>query len=337
MLGSAQITRGDAQGKSRVHRVWRLGPRAGVLAVALVAAFAVADAVAATVPVPRVSAQTETMRFRGSPTIVVRSLLVSRIHGRLTVSCHRGCRRLLGPHGEQRQSKTSKRFWGVNWILRAGRVVKVTVTRRGRLGRFLLLSAKRRNGRLRLVFKRSGCLNRHRKRIRCPRGRSQPPGRVVPTPTTAPPNPPFPWQPPESGGGPSAFHCGGAVTVAGAGNPARGIANGNAVIRACLKYFRNPSGTYYYQGVLQVSYHESWVGASDLFSGKAMAARSGVAAASAVGDCPTGMWTNGDVLWCYSSPTTTFRGAGAKLYGKGVLIDYRGGWHPVWSPTITTY
>jgi hypothetical protein len=174
----------------RDGRFGLIGLRAGLLALALIAACAVADARAAVLPLPRVKAETEEM---SSGTIVVRTVLVRRIHGRLSVTCNR-CRRLVGPIRKSRPSRTSKRFTGVNWILRGGRAVKVTVVRRGRIGRYLLLTAKRQNGRLGLGYKESGCLNQYRSRVLCPRGTPlPPPAQVVQsTPVTTPPPPPPP-------------------------------------------------------------------------------------------------------------------------------------------------
>jgi hypothetical protein len=186
------------------HRVRRSGAPAGVVATALIVAFAAADARASVVPLPRVSAKADQMRSQGRPALVVRSLLVRRIHGRLSVRCNR-CRRLVGRIRISRPSATSKRFSGVNWILRSGRAVKVTVMRRGVIGRYLLLTAGRRHApsrRLDLVYKESGCLNGHGNRVLCPRGTPQPqPGQVVapaPAPPAAPPvtPPPAPTQPP---------------------------------------------------------------------------------------------------------------------------------------------
>jgi hypothetical protein len=104
----------------------RLGLRAGVLALALIAASAVAEARAAVVPLPRLSAQTGESRSGGRPALVVRSMLVQRIHGSLSVRCNH-CRRLVGRIRISRPSPTSKRFSGVNWILPGSRAVKVTV------------------------------------------------------------------------------------------------------------------------------------------------------------------------------------------------------------------
>ena len=112
--------------------------------------------------------------------VVVRSVLVRRIHGALRVSCNK-CLRLVGRIRTTRPSRTSKRFSGVNWILSAGRVVKVSVKQPRRIGRFLLLSAKRRKGRLRLVYKESGCLNSRGAQRRCPSGtKAVPPASPVP-------------------------------------------------------------------------------------------------------------------------------------------------------------
>jgi hypothetical protein len=329
----------------------RLCVRTAALAIALIAAFAVANAQAAVVALPRVSAETEEIRSASRPAIVLHSLLVRRIDGKLTVRCNR-CRRLVGRIRVRRTSPTTTRFSGVNWILRGGRAVKLTVVRRGRIGRYLLLTAKRQGGLMVLGYKASGCLDRHRNRVLCPRAvRPVQPDQVVPprealeqptppptpTPTPTPrPAPAPPWQAVSPAHGKASVLCGGVVTVIGAYNPAREATNGKALIRACLVYYRNSAGNYYYQGVLEVKYNESWPGASDLFSGKSMSAISGTPQATGVADCPRITWGNGDLLWCYSPTVTFVKGPGAKLYAKGVLIDQAGKWHPVWSPTLTT-
>ncbi|HEX8157814.1 MAG TPA: hypothetical protein VF526_10560 [Solirubrobacteraceae bacterium] len=190
---------------SGAHRVRRLGPCAAVLTIALIAAWAVADAQAAVVPLPRIKATTKEIRSGGGPAIVVRTLLVRRIHGKLTVRCNR-CRRMVGRIGISRPSATSRRFTGVNWILRGGRAVKVTVVRRGRIGRYLLLTAQRRDGRLGLAYKESGCLNAYRNRVVCPRGTPpvQPDQVVQSNPAPSGPAPATPPVAPVPPGAPSA-------------------------------------------------------------------------------------------------------------------------------------
>ena len=176
------------------------------LAFALIAALGAESASAAApanvVPLPRVSAKTKEIRYRGRAAIVVRSLLVQRIHGRSRVSCNR-CRRLVGRDARvSHPSRTSKRYSNVNWIISSGRAVQVTVKNRGQYGRFLLLTARRRGGRLKLVYKQSGCLSAGGSRVRCPPGTPPLTGSAVPStpaapaPTPRPPPPPVPPPPP---------------------------------------------------------------------------------------------------------------------------------------------
>jgi hypothetical protein len=191
----------------------RDGAGAAAVALALIATLGVRDASAANVvPLPRVSAKTKETRFRGHVVMVVRSILVQRIHGSLTVNCNRKgvpCRRLVGRTRTSRPSANSKRFAGVNWILSSGRAVNVIVEHRGSLGRFLVLVAKRRRGRLTLVYRQSGCKRYHGKHVRCPPGTPPLTGTVVPTapapaqpgpvappPPVTPPPPPPPVAPP---------------------------------------------------------------------------------------------------------------------------------------------
>jgi hypothetical protein len=164
--------------------------------VALLAAAATAQA--AVVALPRVSAKTEQRGSGAAATLIVRSLLVRRLHGSLSVRCNR-CRRLVGRIRVTRASSTSKQFSGVNWILRPGRAVKVTVTRRASTGRFLLLVARRRGSHLALVYKSSGCLKGATSRVLCPRGTPQPAPnqavQVTPPPVAPPPPAPSPSVP----------------------------------------------------------------------------------------------------------------------------------------------
>jgi hypothetical protein len=79
--------------------------------------------------------------------------------------------------------------------LRGGRAVKIKVTRDGWIGRYLLLTARRRNGRLGLGYKTSGCLSPTGAKIRCPHDatpRPLPPIIIVVPVPVPPPPPPTP-------------------------------------------------------------------------------------------------------------------------------------------------
>jgi hypothetical protein len=146
---------------------------------ALAFAATATPASGAVVALPRVSAETTVTTYRGVSTLRVRSLLVRELHGTLRVTCNR-CRRLTTKIRVTRPTTTSKRFAGVNWLLGRGRVIRVAVTRKGYTGRFLLLAARTR-GKRGLIFRTSGCLDRRRRTVRCPRGTPQPaPGAAVP-------------------------------------------------------------------------------------------------------------------------------------------------------------
>jgi hypothetical protein len=115
----------------------------------------------------------------------------------------------------------------------------------------------------------------------------------------------------------------------GSCGPARSISTGSgyANIRDCLKIARSASGTYYYNGVLEVDYHRAAGYVGDVLGGKSMIARVGDKYALGVNDCPRQRWINDQTLWCYS-PTKT----GQRIYGKGVLLNNAGRWYPpVWS------
>jgi endonuclease/exonuclease/phosphatase family metal-dependent hydrolase len=124
-------------------------------------------------------------------------------------------------------------------------------------------------------------------------------------------------------------------TVSGAYNPGRGFTNGYVSVRMCLKYYRTPAGSYYYQGVLELKYHELWSGASDVFAGRSMSVLGSIGLATGIGDCPSISWSDGDVAWCYS-PKQILKGGGQELYAKGNVIDFSGRGSPVWSPITTT-
>jgi len=166
---------------------------AAALVIALIAAVFVADAQAARVlPLPRVTAETYETVFHGRPAVVLQTLLLRRIHGTPEVTCN-GCRRFARYKStKSRPSRTSRRYRHADWILRGGRAVKVKVTRKGWIGRYLLLTARRRNGRLGLGYKSSGCLRGRGAKIRCPHGTTKTPPiiTVVPVPVPVPPDAP---------------------------------------------------------------------------------------------------------------------------------------------------
>jgi hypothetical protein len=106
--------------------------------------------------------------------------------------------------------------------------------------------------------------------------------------------------------------------------------NGQANIKDCLVVSRSTSGTYYYQGVLEVRGNRG-----DLLGGKSMIARANVPLALGVNDCPRQRWSGRETRWCYS-PTKSLP-PGQVIYGKGVLLDPAQRWYPVWSKTLKTY
>ena len=134
-----------------------------------------------------------------------------------------------------------------------------------------------------------------------------------------------PWQP-SGWTTQSQLLCGEKKAVAGA--------NGNATIRVCLVHYRNQAGTYYYQGVIEVTYAQARAGGSDPFSGQAMAVPVSTKHATTLVDCPRVVWGDGGDLWCFSK-TVTIHSPGQQLYAKGILIDAAGKQYPVWSPTLT--
>jgi len=189
------------------RRTRRRGSLTGLLTLVLVISLGLADAKAPDVAdakvrvltLPRVKATTSQIRHEGRPAILMRSLLVTRIHGSLRVGCNK-CQRLVGAKSrDTRPSRSSRRFSNANWILERGRAIRVTVVRRGWVGRYLLLTARRRHGRLDLGYKATGCVNRRLKVVRCPRGTEppKPPVIVILPPPPQPPPPPPPPPPPQ--------------------------------------------------------------------------------------------------------------------------------------------
>lgn len=121
---------------------------------------------------------------------------------------------------------------------------------------------------------------------------------------------------------PPAVHCGKPRSVS--------TGNGHANVKDCLVVSRSASGTYYYQGVLEVRGNRG-----DMLGGKSMIARAGTPRALGVNDCPRQRWNGGEKRWCYS-PTKSLP-PDQVIYGKGVLLDSAGHWYPVWSNTLKTY
>jgi hypothetical protein len=130
---------------------------------------------------------------------------------------------------------------------------------------------------------------------------------------------------------PYGIYCGGSESV--------GRSYGYANIRECIKAAQSPSGTYYYNAVLEVRYDRvtGTVG-GDVFGGQSAIAGSHIS--TGVNNCRAVRWANDATAWCYS-PTRGGRGApsGSTLYGKGRLLRPDGGWinPPVWSSVLTAF
>jgi len=173
---------------------------AAVLAIGVIAALSVSDAQAARLlPLPKVTAETYATDFHGRPVVVLQTLVVRRIHGKPKVTCNKCLRFAAHKPVTTRLSRTSRRYRHADWILRGGRAVKVKVTRKGWIGRYLLLTARRRNGRLGLGYKATGCLSRTGAKIRCPQGAPKVPPitvLIVPVPVPPPASPPTAPPPP---------------------------------------------------------------------------------------------------------------------------------------------
>jgi hypothetical protein len=170
-----------------------------VLAAA-VAAFAYASpSKHSVVSLPRLEPTTRIVRIDGRQTLLVINLEVAHVPNgvRVHVSCG-ACRRLGGAF-HLRSSRGTSLFSDVNWLLAPGRSIRVSLTKRGAVGRILLLVADR--TRRRLVLHAAGCLSDAGRSVTCPAGVKNPspgtpasavsPGAATPTPqnpttTTAP-------------------------------------------------------------------------------------------------------------------------------------------------------
>ncbi len=110
--------------------------------------------------------------------------------------------------------------------------------------------------------------------------------------------------------------------------------NGDAAVRMCLKYYRSVGETYYYQGVLELTYHPRAPGGRDTFGAQSRSVQGSIGKTTGIHNCPSVTWTDAQKGWCYS-PTIPFRGSD-KLYGTGEVIDPAGRRHAVSSPVFQT-
>jgi len=171
---------------------------------ALPAAPASASAPKPVIPSLSVSAKTQTVTFRGTRLLVVRSVRINGIErsAKLAVRC-RDCRRLRRTKIFRRTTATSRRYQGMYWVLPRGRGLTIDAIVQGKLGRWTVLGPGRRaRTRNRLVFKASGCLRDVKRgkatrlrRIKCPAGTpiapndTPVPAAPVAVPTPAAPTP----------------------------------------------------------------------------------------------------------------------------------------------------
>lgn len=144
-----------------------------VLAVFVALAWFAAPAQGArgVLAVPQVRVVAHRISFHDSDALLVRSITISRIaKARLRVTCEH-CVRYPSPIRETKPKPGTKRFAGVNWIIVTGRHIHVSVTRRGKIGRYLVLGVGKAHGRRQssLLVTESGCLGQDLKATACPR------------------------------------------------------------------------------------------------------------------------------------------------------------------------
>lgn len=166
----------------------------------LLTACADADASTSNVlPLPTVTPTQGEATQRGRQVLFIRSLLVTDVHGKLTVDCD-GCQRFKNfPNVvTSRKVGTSKSFYDLRWLLRPGRgmIVKVVGRSATAVGRYRRLRVERRDGALELVTSKTGCLNSKGRSRRCPAGVKSPapgtpvlPSPIAPSTTPASPGP----------------------------------------------------------------------------------------------------------------------------------------------------
>jgi Fibronectin type III domain len=119
--------------------------------------------------VPKVGVVAHQISFHGDSALLVRSITVSHIaKTQLRVTCEH-CVRYPTPIRETKPKPGTKRFAGVNWIIVLGRHIHVSVTRRGAIGRYLVLGVGKARRQGSLLVTGSGCIGQDLKAIPCPR------------------------------------------------------------------------------------------------------------------------------------------------------------------------
>jgi hypothetical protein len=171
--------RAARSGRPRASIVWKVS-LAAIAALALTATWqlaAVARGTGKVVPEPQVRVTAHPIEFHGKRAVLVRNITVAHVQGvHLQVTCEQHCVRYPTPIRESEPAKGVKRFAGANWIIVAGHQIHVTVTRHGRIGRYLILGIKaQRPGQSSLVVFRSGCLGSQGNTVGCPGHVSTPP------------------------------------------------------------------------------------------------------------------------------------------------------------------
>jgi Polysaccharide lyase len=139
---------------------------AGTLAVAIAVLASAAGEVSAVKP-SRFVTKTRVVMVRGRDVLLVESFAVVGIDrgASARVACAH-CQRLAG-RLRLTHTPTSRSLAGTNWLLAGNRVITVSVTERGSIGRFYALGA---SATQRLVLRRSGCLSAAGRHVICPGG-----------------------------------------------------------------------------------------------------------------------------------------------------------------------
>lgn len=153
-------------------RPMRLGLVIAIAAFATMAwqLSAAARGTARVTVIPQVRVTARSIDFHGNRALLVRSITVTHIANvHLRVACEH-CVRYPTPIRETKPRAGTKRFGGVNWIIEAGRHIHVSVTHRGKIGRYLTLGVGGLHSRNQntLVVTKSGCLDPQLRTIPCP-------------------------------------------------------------------------------------------------------------------------------------------------------------------------
>lgn len=151
-------------------------------ATALISAAPSRSAGPQAVPAFHVHVRSKPLYVGGHRFIEVLEVRVTGIHGRLRIGCNK-CKRVPGHQRFVRLGRTGMRLIRPNWLIDRSRSVQISVTKPGRIGRYIRFGSARSHPN-HLVFVGSGCVTVRLLRRDC---RAAPPPPTNPTAPTATP------------------------------------------------------------------------------------------------------------------------------------------------------